>query len=585
VSRGRTRARPAAAPPGPPARAVVATPAAVAALAIVFAAALAAGLATLARGIDLTDEGSYLLGYAHPRDVVLTLTHFQPLVAALAGTTHAIAAWRALGLACAVLPAAWLGWTARRLVPGAGRAAGAGAAAAAALAGVTGWASGPRTLSYNGIVAAATLAVAAIAVQRATAARPRAAADAAAGAAAGIALGIAAAAKAPSAALVAVWFGVAVATHTRPRLAAVLGGAIAGFAAFAALFFARVVPPGAWWGGITAHLATSSSHAPAAALAANFGSLPKLLLLVGPVVAAAVALVAAGRRRGRAGGTLVDGGVVLLLATALACGLPPAGTFAAIDRTWLGALDSGTPFVALLVLAAALAPRAAGGARRPAWPLLLAVLPLLASAGTSNALTGQVVLCLAPWLVALWLVAAAPQPAPVRAWPAAVLAAACVIAAVQACEATLLAPYRVAHGMAAQRVAFAPAIAAGRGLLVDADTAQLADSTRAVLDRNGFRAGDPVLAFHDLPGLVYLVGGRSPELPWYSARWEPLSVRAIERVGAALPHGRLFVLQRDDVSADVVRALLASGFAGRLRTVARVAGGIHGTVTVLVREP
>ena len=45
------------------------------------------------------------------------------------------------------------------------------------------------------------------------------------------------------------------------------------------------------------------------------------------------------------------------------------------------------------------------------------------------------------------------------------------------------------------------------------------------LCKEGFRPGDPILGFTDLPGLVYLLGGTSPGVCWYMgmANQDPLA--------------------------------------------------------------
>jgi hypothetical protein len=52
-------------------------------------------------------------------------------------------------------------------------------------------------------------------------------------------------------------------------------------------------------------------------------------------------------------------------------------------------------------------------------------------------------------------------------------------------------------------------------LLLDPPTSRFIAATREVLRSNGFKPGDDIFAFFNLPGLVFAVGGRSPVIPWY----------------------------------------------------------------------
>lgn len=52
-------------------------------------------------------------------------------------------------------------------------------------------------------------------------------------------------------------------------------------------------------------------------------------------------------------------------------------------------------------------------------------------------------------------------------------------------------------------------------ILLDTTTALFVNSTKEILDNAKIEAGYPLVALHDIPGLVYLVGGYSPATPWY----------------------------------------------------------------------
>lgn len=52
-------------------------------------------------------------------------------------------------------------------------------------------------------------------------------------------------------------------------------------------------------------------------------------------------------------------------------------------------------------------------------------------------------------------------------------------------------------------------------ILLDTASAQFVNSTKEILRNAGVEHCYPIVALHDLPGLVYLVGGYSPATPWY----------------------------------------------------------------------
>ena len=54
-----------------------------------------------------------------------------------------------------------------------------------------------------------------------------------------------------------------------------------------------------------------------------------------------------------------------------------------------------------------------------------------------------------------------------------------------------------------------------RGLKVDPPTANFLKQLHEIIATTEFQPGDPIIALHDMPGLVYLLGGVSPGAPWY----------------------------------------------------------------------
>jgi hypothetical protein len=55
-------------------------------------------------------------------------------------------------------------------------------------------------------------------------------------------------------------------------------------------------------------------------------------------------------------------------------------------------------------------------------------------------------------------------------------------------------------------------------VLMDPASNEVINGTRKALEAHGFKSGDDIFCFFNIPGLVYAVGGRSPVVPWYFGR-------------------------------------------------------------------
>ncbi len=90
----------------------------------------------------------------------------------------------------------------------------------------------------------------------------------------------------------------------------------------------------------------------------------------------------------------------------------------------------------------------------------------------------------------------------------------------------------------------------------------LTEVSRA-LKEEGFQPGDPVLAFYDHPGIVYLLGGSSPGLPWiFSPGDFSMTNNLVTEVLSRLPRDQIgdpYVLLVDRQPADIERELRALG--------------------------
>lgn len=56
-------------------------------------------------------------------------------------------------------------------------------------------------------------------------------------------------------------------------------------------------------------------------------------------------------------------------------------------------------------------------------------------------------------------------------------------------------------------------------LKLDASTARFLGDVRGTLERHGYRPGDDVFGFFNLPGVIFVIGARQPGAPWYFGTW------------------------------------------------------------------
>ena len=147
------------------------------------------------------------------------------------------------------------------------------------------------------------------------------------------------------------------------------------------------------------------------------------------------------------------------------------------------------------------------------WLGFFAALPWLLGLATDTSLAdysghGAVFTVAAGWLLlAGWL----PFTNPPFAAGALILA----LASLQACRVgtSTIFSYRIGNVWE-----FASPVRSGserERLRLDTSTADLVFRLDAAMREKGFQTGDPIIALTDMPGLVYLLGGKSPGVPWY----------------------------------------------------------------------
>jgi len=169
------------------------------------------------------------------------------------------------------------------------------------------------------------------------------------------------------------------------------------------------------------------------------------------------------------------------------------------------------------------------------------LLPVAAAMGTRDDIIILVLLAMGPFFAALLLLLACLsrlyRSPPLLPLGATIIGA---FACAQVCVRALWdLPYGYGVSVAQQTVETEIGVPPSRILLAPARSVHVA-TLRSVAERCGFRPGDDVLAFYSMPTLVFALGGRSPGVPWYvpgRGRWN--RGLAAEKVLALVPRERL----------------------------------------------
>ncbi len=123
-------------------------------------------------------------------------------------------------------------------------------------------------------------------------------------------------------------------------------------------------------------------------------------------------------------------------------------------------------------------------------------------------------------------------------------------------------PNYLPHGMAASMFEQTEQPLTHDKVKLDKPTAQFVKQTEYLLTTNGFKPGSYLLALYDLPGLVYLMQGYSPQVPWYFG--ETTRASAQEAVDNTCWHitemveTNVFVVKPVIVHPDVANCLSSS---------------------------
>ena len=497
---------------------------------------------SLPRGFDITDESFYLLNYRYPAEYEASFTDFHLVIARVFGLADAsVLAYRAAALLGAVLGAvafglalsAWLRatlpqgtrpWLTQPLL-----------VVACVLVGeLLAMSIMPRTISYNGLNTLLLLLAAAamLVVLR------RGPAGMGFLVLAGAAIGLDVFVKVSTAGLLLASLVILLGWCWRRAGGVVFARAIAllvlGIGLGVGLYFLRAQPPAIWWQNFSQEMTMlrGQGYGTADLLIKYLGSARETLRVLawplGPVLLAITAVAWWWPRRG----TSARWHRPMALAVIGSAGVWLAGQ--AVRRLWYSTayLNEQQTLPLLLCFFLLMALVVSTEAKRPAGAsdqlapnvnspqrlpvaLWLLALPLLASAGTYNDLRLNLVMDAAPWFGLAILVLAWPRPSRLPAWTVPLLLLLPAgYAAEQVVWGVLRVPYCLTGPMTAQTEPLHVAGMKGK-LLLDLNSVAFIGRLEKTLAQAGFRPGDPLLAFYDMPGLVYLCGGVSPGATWY----------------------------------------------------------------------
>jgi hypothetical protein len=195
-------------------------------------------------------------------------------------------------------------------------------------------------------------------------------------------------------------------------------------------------------------------------------------------------------------------------------------------------------------------PRLAEGAWRVLVLLvILALLPFAGSFGTSNDINDNTIYQLAPWLALIAVLLAWLAHSWQARWLVGVgLIFVSAVTLSQFVQGYLLTPYRVPEGRRAQTVPTAigePATI----LRLNPASHDFIEAVRSQLESHGFKPGDDIFAFFNLPGLVFAMGGISPGHPWYFSGDDYSLILDDGRLRGVAPErrNRAFIVQNGDI--------------------------------------
>lgn len=327
------------------------------------------------------------------------------------------------------------------------------------------------------------------------------------------------------------------------------------------VFFVAVERPDRWWSAFNEGLSMVERMRPNATTEVIFrypGEIIKYVVRPGRTGALAIILAlvvgAAGfvfaKRRGYTPATAGDVAVYTFL-TLAACAsfayfvrLAPVEYFrhvARFDFAWLFFCGAAAAWWARdRTTASSFTPRGR-------WILvgLLFCAPFAGAVGSGTTINVSMRFTFGPWFVLFVALFRTMAAVPIRRRIEPIgLAVLSVLCAGQTIVGAFGGPYRLNTDLAGQTQPTHLG-SAGTTVLLDPAAGRFFDDLRRTAAEAGFRPGDDVLAFFDMPGGVFALGGRSPGAPWFSAAWSGATALAESNLDLIGPEraGRAFLLE------------------------------------------
>lgn len=144
--------------------------------------------------------------------------------------------------------------------------------------------------------------------------------------------------------------------------------------------------------------------------------------------------------------------------------------------------------------------------------IFLFLLPFISSVGTNNHITQNALFLMAPWLVLIGIMtislSRSTDTVVIKVFLAVIFGALCMG---QIYHAGMQNPYRQSAPITKHQFP-----AAYSDIRLDKGISKYFNELSELCIKSGFKRGDDILALYSQPGIVLLLGGRSPGMPWYS---------------------------------------------------------------------
>lgn len=531
---------------------------------------------SLPRGFDIYDESFYLLGYRYPQEYEASFSTFHLLIVKGFGLSNcSVLTYRWLGLLTNLLGAVAFGWSFawwQRVVAPANSSPTVLTICYVVLGSMLVFSVFPRTLSYNSLNSIFLLLGAAAMLQ----ALGRGPNGVLWLLIVGIVAGLDVFVKLSTSFLVVssemllliwCWQKQGIRVICKALLILVLGIAIG-----VVFYFVSVQPPLSWYHNLTQEMSvmqTSGGYGIndllPSYLKAAIRTLRFMVYPMGPTLISLIGLAWWWPRQSQVAAWRVPVTVAPLMLAGVYTG------WQAIRLHWyISAFKNDYQSLPLLLAFLALAsgvlavlPALPAGSSQVKSPTQLLVvggwlfaLPFFTSAGTINDLRLNLLIDAGPWFaVSLLLIGLYKYRLPIWVSSSLLLLSA-VWAAEQIAYGTLLAPYAITQPMSKQVV---PLRTAGlkAPLLVDSATATFFTQLAHLLAKGGFRSGDPILGFYDMPGLVYMSGGISPGMQWYFYNRDVRTCHALDITRLSI--SKACIITNKSLTVSIQKHLLTKG--------------------------